>query len=655
MSTPITDLESTGKRIRDLDDAEFGAVYGTDRFTATVLSSRRRYIVDHMAADLMNNAFSMILRDWYDFVATISGPPDMNYPMPTIGSSLMLFSGTMAEAVRNTIEEFGPENVRPGDVIVANDPYRQGTHVNDVCFIRPVFHKARLVSFIAMRAHQLDMGGIVPAGFSGTKRDVYENGLVIPPVLLYRDDKPVPSTFNFIFDNARFCALLLPDIKTIYQSLLLGERLLKESLDRYGVDTYLGSIQYSCDVSADSMREAIRTKIPDGVYTAVEHVDADGIDQTREYEIQLSITKKGENLEIDLSGTSEQARTCINATVLDAKTAVGMALKMLIEHDTPFTSGVFRTIDLVIPPGTILSATPPNGAVFLYWESTMPLLTAMYRALSAALGSEAIGGDYGSLMIHNGNGVGPDGIPWVTTAQCGGEHGPWGGTKYADGDSYTVEHMLNNIDPATEAIEADVPVVVLRKEYTADTAGPGKNRGGAAVLKDTLWMQDAEHWSMPLHTKSPTGVGVNGGRDGTTQANWVFTPDAYDVVAEQDLLPLDGDIYQRSTPVAGLLDPETKKLSPTGEYHYFASTPIWRTSPRTVFRYQTGGGGGWGDPLGRKPERVLRDVRDEYVTIEGAYHDYGVVIAGDPHSDPEGLRLDAEATSRRRSAMTSAS
>lgn len=637
--------------LRDLPDADFASRYGGDRFTAGVLASRMRYIVDHMCADLLNNAFSSILRDWYDFAATITGPPEQDYAMSTVSNSLAVFLGTMGDAVRNTLKEYGVENVRPGDVIIANDPYRVGNHVNDMCFIRPIFREDRIISFVTIRAHQLDMGGVVPAGFSATKRNSYENGLVISPMLLYSADKPVRSTFNLIFDNARMAPLLFPDMKSIYQGLLLAERLIHESVTRYGVDAYLGAIAYTCDASAEAMSTALRTTIPDGVYEAEEGVDADGLDDTITYRLKIRVAKHDDRVEVDLSGTSEQARTCINASALDAKTAIAVGIKMLIDQRTPFNSGSFRNIDLVIPDGTICSATPPDGAIFMYWESTMPVLQAVYRALSGVLGADAVGGDYGSLMLHNANGLNEDGTPWTTVAECGGEHGPWGATKAGDGDSYTVAQLINNIDPATEAIEASSPVVVLRKEYAVDTAGAGTNRGGASVRRDTLYLREAEHWSSPLHTRSPSGVGAYGGTDGVAQACWMFPPESFDIGEEEDLLGVGPDVYAKSQPVAGVLDPQTKCLAADGEYHYFAATPIWRTAPRTIFRYQTGGGGGWGDPLEREPERVMRDVRDEYVSIVGAFRDFGVVINGDPVRCPERLTIDHEATARRRAEL----
>jgi N-methylhydantoinase B len=196
---------------------------------------------------------------------------------------------------------------------------------------------------------------------------------------------------------------------------------------------------------------------------------------------------------------------------------------------------------------------------------------------------------------------------------------------------------------------------VLRKEYAADTAGPGDNRGGAAIRRDTLFLHDAEHWSSPLHTKAPSGVGAYAGGDGTPQACWMFPPEEFDIRETQELLGTGVEVYAGSRPIGGVLDPQTKYLDAEGEYFYFASTPIWRTTPRTIFRYQTGGGGGWGDALTRDPERVLRDVRDEYISIEGAYRDYGVVVSGDPKRHPEKLKLDLDATTKRRAELKAGS
>jgi N-methylhydantoinase B len=640
--------------VRDLSDEDFEARYSCDRFTATVLGSRFRYVVQHMCTGLLNNAFSVILRDWYDFAATIAGPPEQDYSMPAMSNSLVLFVGTMTDAVRTAVVEYGPENLKQGDILMVNDPYRIGTHVNDVCFTRPIFVEGRIVAFVNLQAHMLDMGGVVPGGFAGTKRDVFENGLVISPQLIYDADQPIKSAYSLIFDNARFGGLLLPDIKTICENLRLGERLLSETIERYGLDAVQGAMRYSCDVSAETMRQAIIDRLPDGVYEAEDQLDADGVADDEPYVLHVKITKHGHHVEVDLSGSSRQARTSINAGWLDTKTGIGVAFKFLFDPLSPFTSAAYRDIDIVLPEASIANAYPPDGAIFLYWESSLTLLNAIFRALGEVLGERAVGGDFGSLSIHNANGTLADGTPWLSVAQTGGEHGPWGATAAGDADSYQVFYLANNIDPATEAIEADIPAVVLRKEYKPDTSGAGYNRGGAAVMKDTMFVRDAEHYAMPLHLKRPSGTGVNGGEYGRNGSTWVIEPDKFDVVSRQQLPGTNAETLRDAIPIGGVMDPETHVPDPDGEFFYFARVPVWKTKPNTVFRYLTNGGGGFGKAIEREPDRVKRDVRDGYVTIEGAARDYGVIITGDPDNDPEGLQIDQQATDARRAEMRAA-
>lgn len=633
-------------RLRDWSEDEFRAAYQCDRFTAMVFGNRLRYIVDHMSTGLMFSAFSPIIRDWYDFAITISGPPDLDYPMPAVSSSLVVFLGTMEDAVRNTIEEYGVERLKPGDVLICNDPYRVGTHVNDTCFIRPVFHRGRPVAFVNVRAHQLDMGGIAPGGFSATKANVYENGLVLGPMLLFEHDRPVRSTFSLVFDNTRFAGVLKPDFMTMFEQLKLGERLLVESIERYGEEAFRGTARYCCDAAAEAMGDALE-RLPDGLYQAEDRLDADGAGDDEEVVVRATVRKVGRRVEVDLSGSSRQARTSINAGPLDAKTAVGAAFKLLLDRETPFSSGAYRPIDIVVPPGTVVSAMPPDGAIMLYWEMTQVLLTALLRELGRALGEAAFGGDYGTVAVHNAHGRHADGAPWSNIGLVGGEHGAWGADRFHDGDSYTVTYMVNGLDPATEAMEQDSPVLLLRKEYATDTGGPGRNRGGAGVIKDAHWLTAADHYTMLLRVKSPTGFGAHGGGAGRAGGGWIFEAGA-PALADGPLPGLDETVYRGSLPLAGVLDPDTLALDPAGRYFYFARQPKWSTAPGATSRYITNGGGGFGRSFERAPERVLADVQDGYVSIAAAARDYGVVIHGDPDDDPEGLRIDEAGTARLR-------
>jgi N-methylhydantoinase B len=637
MSTTSTSARAT--LIRDLDADEFTRRYGADRFTATVLANRFRYIVEHICGRLLTAAFSPILRDFYDFAATLTGPPALDYPTPAMSNSIVLFTGTMTDAVRNTINEYGPERLGRGDVIVANDPYRTGTHVNDLLFCRPVYDGDRLAGFVNLKAHQLDMGGLVPGGFSLTKHNVYETGLVVSPRALYHGGEPVRETWSLIFDNVRFGEILFPDMQTICAGLTLGERLLTETIARYGFDAVQGAMGYVCDAAAERMSLALAA-IGDGEWEGEDAADCDGVDESEEYRVHVRITKRGGRAEVDFSGTSRQARTCINATALDAKTTVGVAFKYLFDPRTPFSSGTWRDIDIVIPDGTVVSALPPDGAVFLYYEQSQVMIGALLRALAKAVGSAAIAGDRGTTDIHSASGVHPNGMPWVSAAQLGGELGPFGATEHGDADTWMLSYQANGIVGAVEAIESDVPAVLLREEPVPDTGGPGLNRGGLAVLRDSLWLQAASHNLMSLHYRRPAGFGVNGGGDGRNGGVWIWPPDG-----ETPASPTTGDdAYADSVPLAGLLNPGTNAPDPGGRFLYPYRQPSWHTDPLTVLRYINRGGGGWGDPLSREPERVLIDVRDGYVTVTGAARDYAVVVVGDADEDPEGLVVDEAAT-----------
>ena len=437
-----------------------------------------------MCSRLLTAAFSPILRDFYDFAATLTSPPDRGYETPAMSASIVLFTGTMTDSVRNTVEEYGLERLRPGDVIVANDPYRNGTHVNDLLFTRPVFAGERLAGFVNMKAHQLDMGGVVPGGFSLAKRNVYETGLVLAPQALFKGGRPVPETFSTIFDNVRFGEILAPDILTAVAELELGERLLAESVERYGLDAVFGAMSYVCDASSERMAVALAA-IPDGDWVGEDAADCDAVADDEEYVVRVRISKRGGRAEVDFSGTSRQARSAMNATPLDAKTSVGVAFKSIFDPLGWFTSGTTRPIDIVLPEGTVISALPPDGAVFAYWEQNQVILSALLRALSQAVGDAAIAGDHGSADIHNANGLLADGSPWISAAQVGGEIGPYGANRHGDADSQMLSYQANGIGVAVEAIESGAPVVVLRARDRPRQRRAGalpRRRGDAARL-----------------------------------------------------------------------------------------------------------------------------------------------------------------------------
>jgi N-methylhydantoinase B len=640
-------------RLKDLTDEDFERRYDCDRFTATILANRFRYVVSDMCNQLRTHAFSPIIRDSADMCGMLSGPEEMRFPMVAVSETLPLFYGSVPDGVRIVLEEYGIERLNYGDTLLVNDYYRVGTHLNDVCNIRPIFYQDALIGAVTIRAHMMDMGGLVPGGFEPTKSNVYQDGLRLPPILLYAAGEPVASTFNLIYDNTRLGNLIVPDLRTTYHALELGEQLLIDSIEKYGLDAYFGSMRYACDASEETMAQGLGA-LPDGIYEGEERIDGDGRPDSPEYVVRVRITKAGERAELDLRGSSRATQTAMNCAWPDVKTAVAMALKFLIDQNGVMTSGTLRNIDVVIPPDAIFNPAPPHACQF-YFEVVMVIVYAIYQALNPILGSDAVTAGW-LPGTKSTRGRRADGSEWNTRGTSPGVIGPWGATRHGDGDSGQIPPYTNMLmSGGFESFELENPLIVMASEYAPDSGGPGENRGGAASVHDIMCRLPASHHFQHFHGRRPTaGGGVYGGGDGTLTSSWLWDAADSEYGTNPPFLPiaLEDPVYKRAIPQAGLTDPATNQPSRSGEYvhvGYHTETP-----PGAISRQLTSGGSGWGNPLQRDPQRVQQDVRDGYVTIEGAARDYGVVILGDPATDPEGLQVDEGGTNELRTARINA-
>jgi N-methylhydantoinase B len=301
-----------------------------------------------------------------------------------------------------------------------------------------------------------------------------------------------------------------------------------------------------------------------------------------------------------------------------------------------------RNIDVVVPERSILNAMPPTACQY-YWEVVMTIQHAIYRALNPVLGPGAVTAGAAPIVIHS-YGHRPDGREWNSTGYLLTECGPWGATRDGDGDSGQ-QPVIGNllVVGGVELFEVRANVVMLASEYVPDTAGPGYYRGGAGNAHDALWRVPAEHRLSLFHARRPmAGGGVFGGESGPTSAGWLFTADTV-VQLDPPFIPmsLSSPLYAEAVPLGGVLDPVTHEVAADGEY-VFQPGRI-PSEANTVVRTFFGGGGGWGDPLERDPDQVRQDVRDGYVTFEGAARDYGVVVRGDLRH-PEQISVDADAT-----------
>ena len=307
-------------------------------------------------------------------------------------------------------------------------------------------------------------------------------------------------------------------------------------------------------------------------------VDCDAAGDDEEYRVRVTVTKRGGRAEVDFSGTSRQARTCINATPLDAKTTVGIALQVPLRPGGLVHLGErCAPIDLVLPEGTVVSALPPDGAVFAYWEQSQAMLSAVLRALAQAVGERAIAGDRGSADIHNANGMRPDGTPWISAAQVGGEIGPFGANRHGDADSQMLSYQANGIGSAVEAIESEVAVVVLRHEFVArHRAAPGYNRGGAVDAARHAVADPAEHHLMSLRYKRAARV---------RRPRRRRRPHRRHLDLGSRTRSRVHDARHPGSRRGGHLDPETNAPTPDGVYRYPYRVRSGTRRPDALLRY----------------------------------------------------------------------
>jgi N-methylhydantoinase B len=613
------------ERLRDLDDDAFASRYACDRLTASILGNRFRYVNAHMAAKLRANAFSIVIRDMDDFCTTIQGPPELDWAMPAASLTNPVHWGPVTDAVRVVLEEVGLDQLQPGDVIVANDSYRTGKHLNDTSFMRPVFHGGVLVGALHVTAHQLDLGSRVPGGFDFTAQSIWEDGLVLTPMHLYAARKPVRSTFSLIAANTRAPQVILSDLQVINATLDLGEELLLESIERYGIDAYLGSIRYACDVATEEMTRALEI-LPDGAYEH-ELVTADGDVDGNPAILRLRVVKRGASVEFDFSGTSATNRSAFNCSWLDAKTGVMLALNLLFQRNSVPNSGSLRNFDFLLPANSFVNAQPP-AATMMYYAVVDAVMRVTVDALNPALGDNAIASDMqtGGGSGHRASGSTPDGARWeINTADGNPANFPKGATRDGDADGYGLLTWMNMPALSAEVLELTHPMLVLEAEAVADSSGAGYNRGGAEMASTLQYLHAGSHFHGEARLERGA-AGAYGGADGSF-GGVVMYPADKSSGPEIGVAP-SPDVEAQRIPADGSVD----------------------TGAGAVFRSRLASGGGWGDPFTREPDRVVRDVRDGYVTVEGAARDYGVVVVGDPVEDPEHLTFDAAATAALRAA-----
>jgi N-methylhydantoinase B len=331
-------------------------------------------VTEEMKTNLMRTAYNMIIYEALDFTVglfTIEGET------VSIGLGLPMFIRGMSETVKAKIKHFGREGIEPGDILVTNDSYTTGSHLNHVTLTMPIFHEGRLVAFSCCMAHWLDIGGVL----GGMTTDIFSEGLQIPLLKYQRAGVVNQDLVDIIRMNVRVPTRALGDLRAQVTAVKTGERRFLELLDRYGREPVLDAIAAVMDHSEAAARARTRT-IPDGIYAAESFMDDDGLDVGTPIPIRVRVEVAGDEMTIDLTEVSRQVRGFYNSGITTGHACAQVAYKCLTSpRDYPINAGSFRSLHSVVPPGTVVSAVRPAP---MRWWMTFPMtiVDTVFKALA---------------------------------------------------------------------------------------------------------------------------------------------------------------------------------------------------------------------------------------------------------------------------------
>ena len=567
-----------------------------DPITVEIIRNGLVAVTEEMKTNLMRTAYNLIVYEALDFTVGLFTPDGDTV---SIGLGLPMFIRGMSETVKAKLNHFGRDNIHPGDILVTNDGYITGSHLNHVTFTMPVFHDDMLVAFTCCMAHWLDVGGV--RGVVTT--DIYSEGLQIPMVKYRKAGIVNEDVVDIIKMNCRLPEHAMGDLRAQVTALTTGERRFLELVERYGHDAVLDSVAVIMD-HAEAEARANTVSIPDGVYEAESFMDDDGLEIGKRVPIRVKVIVEGETMTIDLSEVAAQVRGYFNSGIATGIACAQVAYKCLTTPTFyPMNEGSFRSLKVIIPPGRAISAVRP--APLQNWMSyPMTVIDTVFKALATAIPDRVIAGHHADLVIGQLHGITADGTFWVT--HVGPVGGGWGAKSSEDGVSVTV--CINDGDThntPSEQIESKFPVLVERYEMRTDSGGPGRQRGGLGA-DFVIQALSPMNVNTKIERKHCPPWGLDGGDDAAGNSLEVR---------------IDGK-WRDDLPNAKLL--------------------AMRMKAGDAFMIRSGGGGGFGDPRTRGVAHVAHDVVEGYVTAEAAAKRYGVVV------DPRTGTVDEKATQKLR-------
>jgi N-methylhydantoinase B len=574
----------------------------TDPFTIEIIKEALIAAADEMFITLGRTSKSTIIYETLDYAC---GLTDAEGGLIAQANGVTGFQGVLTYTVRSVLEKFGADGLRPGDVIVTNDPYSGGgTHLSDVALVAPIFYEGELIAFSANKAHWTEVGGMALGSWTTDATEIYQEGLQFPNVKIWEEGRVNQALIDLIAANVRTPDMTLGDLYAGAASLKTGERRVLEICKKYGVRAVREAIADMYRRGEENTRQAL-ARLPKGTFVSDGYIDDDGLSDDPIY-VKTTITITDDKFTVDITGTSPQVRGPVNCSFTATKCAVRTIFMALTDPRFPANEGCFRPLEVVGPPGTIFSCQRP-ASVSTYWETMAYVSDLVWKALAPHMPDRLTAGHFLSVCGTIVGGV--DSRTKETFILVEPQAGGWGAGCDKDGES----GLVCSGDGETFVIPVEVaeiryPIIVEQFSFNPSPKGAGKFRGGKGLVRDyRIVNEDGAELTATFGRYKFLPWGVEGGEEGSP--NMV------------QYIP------------AGCSEPVLEK----------GKVARLKLKNGDLVRLITGNGGGWGDPLERDPELVRRDVQNGFITAEDAREKYGVVLS------PETLEVDGGATEKLRS------
>jgi N-methylhydantoinase B len=470
-----------------------------DPVTLSVLASALAGISEEMGAVLIRGSYSSNIKERRDCSTALF---DARERMVAQAEHIPVHLGAMPEAVRAMMAR-GPE---PGDVFAINDPYSGGTHLPDITLVSPVAPDGEIIGYAVTRAHHSDVGGMRPGSAPSDSREIYQEGIIIPPVRLVRDGEYIGDVLDLLLANVRTPAIRRGDLRAQIAANQIAEVRVRELVRRRGRETVLAAFDEVISYTERRTREVVGY-LPDGEYGAEDFMEGDGTTD-EDIPIRVKVAIEGDSMTIDFSGTAEAVRGNVNCPLAVTRSACYFALRVLLPGDIPANAGTYAPLDITASEGSLVNARSPSAVVAGNVETSSRIADTVLSALSSAATLPAQGQGTMNNLVIGGPG-------WTYYETIGGGQGA---SEKGPGPSGVHVGMSNTLNTPTEAFELEYPMRVEHYELLYGSGGDGKHRGGDGIVRSVRVLEPAS-LSLLTDRRRHGPRGLEGGEPGRVGRN----------------------------------------------------------------------------------------------------------------------------------------